>query len=209
MLTPPFIYPRHNQPLPSPGDTVLSFLPVCLTPVSTVPCTPPPYQLSISPQYQQTLSWHPSLLLIDWLRLKGLMLLMDTLSCCLEKARFCKRDQSSYDMCVAVTIEYSTVGERVHTYSYRTTHVFQKEVAKPLSSTMQPWKDLKIKDIFFYWITSDMFPHHCITTHLRLSCNATDNMQSISTALCPCHRAQSGLSEWTSGALGFGPRGRW
>lgn len=41
---------QPNQPPPSPGDTVSSFLPVCLTPVTAVPRKPPSYQLSVRVQ---------------------------------------------------------------------------------------------------------------------------------------------------------------
>lgn len=83
-------FPQPNQPLPSPGDTVLSFLTVCLTPVITAPCPPPTYQLSIRVQSIVTLSFISA----HWLWLQKPMLLTGILSCCVKRARFCKCNQS-------------------------------------------------------------------------------------------------------------------
>ena len=71
MLTPSFSLTTPAFPW---GHWVLSFLPVCLTPVRSVPCAPPPYHLSIQvpSQYHKTLAWHHSLLADDWLWLKRL-----------------------------------------------------------------------------------------------------------------------------------------
>lgn len=123
-----------------------------------MPCKPPPYQLSI--RVQSTLSpstVQTSFISAHWLWPERLMLLTDTWSCCVERARFCKCDQSS------------SMRRRCSCYNrvqYSRWKGIQTHIGYPYISKGHQ------RQCFFllnYKSFSDMFSRHCIVTHLHLS----------------------------------------